>query len=253
MLPVMKSLTFLQWNILYTEKPSNIIQLLKELQPDIIALQELTSGFDIHGGEDIPKSIANSLGYNYYAKLSTGSSNTSKEKFGSGIFTRFPVINQDFKWINEYNPSVAQGYDNEYKAYVEITVKIDDQVLTVGTTHMSYTHRFINYPRKRQEADRLVKILESKKDSYIFSGDLNSRPGSYTIKSIGRRLKHAGPKYEDKTWTTKPFSYRGFEETDLNWRLDYVFTSKDIKVISAEVVDTPYSDHLPILTNFVLK
>jgi endonuclease/exonuclease/phosphatase family metal-dependent hydrolase len=29
--------------------------------------------------------------------------------------------------------------------------------------------------------------------------------------------------------------------------LDYIFASKDIKVASSEIVNTDYSDHLPIL------
>ena len=246
----MRSVTFLQWNVLYTEEPSNIIKLLKEIKPDIFALQELTSGFEIHKGQDIPALIAKELGYYYYEKLSADSADEGDEKFGNGIFSRFPIVSKEFHWINQYDPKVEKGYDNQYKAYVEITVDVDGRPLTVGTAHMSYTHRFINYSRKRKEADELFKVLDAKKSNYIFSGDLNSRPNSYTVKGIAKRLRHAGPKFDTMTWTTKPFSYRGFEEADLNWRLDYVFTTKDIKVLSSEVVSTDYSDHLPILIKF---
>lgn len=248
----MKPLTFLQWNILYIEQPANIIKLLKELKPDIFALQELTSGFEIHNGQNIPELIAKELGYNYYAKLTAGSLNVGDEEFGNGIFSRFPITNQKFHWIQEYDPKVEKGYDNEYKAYIEITVDVGGRPLTIGTAHLSYTHRFINYPRKRREADKLLAILDTKKSNYIFSGDFNSRPNSYTVKGIAKRLKHAGPKFDAMTWTTKPFSYRGFEENELNWRLDYVFVTKDVKVLESEVVDTKFSDHLPILTTFTL-
>lgn len=246
----MKPITFLQWNILYTEQPSNIIKLLKELQPDIFALQELTANFAIHHGQNVPELIGKELGYNYYAKLTNGSLNVSNEQFGNGIFSRFPIIGQQFHWINEYDPSVEKGYDNEYKAYIEITVDVHSQNLTIGTAHLSYTHQFVNYPRKRRETDKLIQILDDKQSRYMFSGDLNSRPNSYTVKGISKRLKQAGPKLDQKTWTTKPFSYRGFEESELNWRLDYVFTTSDINVISSEIVSTAYSDHLPILTKF---
>ena len=37
------------------------------------------------------------------------------------------------------------------------------------------------------------------------------------------------------TWTTKHFSYNGFTETELNWKLDYIFTTKDIKVKETKV------------------
>ena len=49
------------------------------------------------------------------------------------------------------------------------------------------------------------------------------------------------------TWTTKPFSYNGFTVDKLDYKLDYVFTSSDISVKNIKVIDTEYSDHLPIL------
>jgi endonuclease/exonuclease/phosphatase (EEP) superfamily protein YafD len=90
--------------------------------------------------------------------------------------------------------------------------------------------------------------LASKKDNYVVTGDLNATPDSYLVPKIEKLLSHAGPKYEVKTWTTKPFSYNGFDETELNWRLDYVFATSDVCVVSSEVVPTEYSDHLPIIT-----
>lgn len=56
-----------------------------------------------------------------------------------------------------------------------------------------------------------------------------------------------GQNYDQKSWTTKPFSYNGFEADSLDWRLDYVFGSKDIKVESSEMLNTQFSDHLPIV------
>jgi endonuclease/exonuclease/phosphatase (EEP) superfamily protein YafD len=79
------------------------------------------------------------------------------------------------------------------------------------------------------------------------TGDFNAPPESYIVKRLGASMLHAGPDYDVKTWTTKPHSYNGFEETDLNWRLDYVFTTPDIRAVSAQVIKTDYSDHLPVL------
>ena len=39
----------------------------------------------------------------------------------------------------------------------------------------------------------------------------------------------------------------GFEEKELRWRLDYVFASKNIKVLSSQIIPTEWSDHLPVL------
>ncbi len=93
-------------------------------------------------------------------------------------------------------------------------------------------------------------MLSRHPTNFIFTGDLNSIPNSFTVKSILTKtnLRNAGPDFDQKTWTTKPFNYHGFSENNLNWRIDYTFVSKDIKVVSSEIVDTDLSDHLPILT-----
>ena len=87
---------------------------------------------------------------------------------------------------------------------------------------------------------------ETKKRNFVFTGDLNAPPGTPTIDKVSEHLANVGPDFTEKTWTTKPFSYDGFEEMKLNWRLDYIFATKDIETISTEVLKTAYSDHLPV-------
>ncbi len=105
-------------------------------------------------------------------------------------------------------------------------------------------------PVKKIEVDNLINLIKNKKERYFFTGDLNTPPESYPIEQITQYLKNAGPEYKQNTWTTKPFSYNGFEENDLNWRLDYVFCTPDITIESVKVIETDYSDHLPILVEF---
>jgi endonuclease/exonuclease/phosphatase family metal-dependent hydrolase len=112
---------------------------------------------------------------------------------------------------------------------------------------MSYVPRFRQTAGKRREADALVEILRNKKNGFIMGGDFNSLPNSYTVKAIQRHLRNAGPATNENTWTTKPFSYGGFSADTLGWRIDYVFATPDIRVTSARIVDTPHSDHLPLL------
>jgi endonuclease/exonuclease/phosphatase family metal-dependent hydrolase len=155
-----------------------------------------------------------------------------------------------WQWINE--PTGTGHYDDEYRAYVEVTLDVNGTEVTVATTHMSYTNAFTYTPRKAQEVKRLVDILRTKKTNFVFTGDLNAAPDSPTIDAIGSLLKNVGPAFDQKTWTTKPFSYDGFEETELNWRLDYIFATPDVRAISAKVLHTEYSDHLPVFAEVEL-
>ncbi len=245
-------ITILQWNIWYQEDIRNVTTFLRQHPADMICIQELSINLPEQSVPDTPKYIAETLGYNYYYKdLPLNSTDGKVIAWADGVFSKFPITNKRFVWINK--PKGKGGYDDEYRAYVEITVEIGGKELTVATTHMSYTDRFHETANKRQEANKLAGIIKDRRRNYIFAGDLNATPDSYTIEQISKHLEHTGPDYEQKTWTTKPFSYRGFKATTLGWRLDYIFVTKDIEVLSAKILETDYSDHLPIFAKLKLS
>lgn len=245
-------ISVLQWNVLFQEDIRNIAAFLKELRPDVICLQELTVGYDKQPIQNTPNFVAEQMGYNHFFQtVPIETTNGSKLNFANGIFSRFPMVDQRFTWVNQ--PKSGGGYDDEYRAYVEVTLGIKGQTVTVGTTHMSYTHRFQETASKNAEADKLAQELQRHQERFIFTGDLNVLPGSYTLEQVNDILKHSGPDFDQKTWATKPFSYQGFEESELNWRLDYVFATPDLKVESAHILKAEFSDHLPIMVKFKLN
>lgn len=237
-------LKLLQWNIWYKEDITNIAKLLKEINPDIICLQELTLSHPEHNENiDKLKYLADILGFNHFFKPShIDPENT----FGNVIFSRYPIKENTFHFIKKPEEKI-EHFSHQGRVYIECGISINGKMFTVGTVHMSYTDRFSETELKKTETDNLVEILKQKKENFIFTGDLNSTPESYTIVEIEKVLKSCGPDMNKKTWTTKPFSYNGFTAEKLDWRLDYCFSTPDININSTEVIPTKYSDHLPIL------
>lgn len=240
----------LQWNILFKEKIENIVKLLGKLDLDIFCLQELeidNKAFnpDIY---DPAAFIAEKLGFNYYFERAyTYDDSDESEAIGNGIFTKHKIVDTRSFFTQEpgSNPAIASDHG---RIYIETDIDLGkNKILNVGTAHLAYVPRFEITDQKRQEVDRLVQGIKNKKDNYVLTGDLNSTPDSYTISELEKYFVSAGPSYDQPTWTTKPFEMQGFIEDKLRWRLDYVFATKDVKVVSSEIVDTQYSDHLPVL------
>jgi endonuclease/exonuclease/phosphatase family metal-dependent hydrolase len=233
----------LQWNVWYKEDIEKVVAVLKQLSPDIACLQELTIGLQ----EKHPDTVA-------YLAAELGNYTSFHEEMSfpdlpyeqvNAILSRFPLSNQRTAWINE---PVGNGhFDDEYRSYIEASVDTQGKSLKIGTTHMSYTHEFQETERKKEETDKLVQLVESNDTNFLLLGDLNALPGSYTVNKLSEKLQNAGPEISEKTWTTKPFSYDGFDANTLDWRLDYAFASPDIKMVSAEIIQTDVSDHLPVL------
>ncbi|HVX90590.1 MAG TPA: endonuclease/exonuclease/phosphatase family protein [Candidatus Paceibacterota bacterium] len=239
----------LQWNIWNREDVENTLKLLREVDADILCLQELTAGdSESNNGADLPARIAAELGLNY---VFAPASDEAGKKYGDGIFSRFPIISSVSSCIQDPPPrEKEEDYSSECRVYVEASIQLEDDVLNVGTSHMSYTDRFGTTEAKIAETNKLLETLKQKKERFIFAGDLNATPDTYTVTEISKVLTHCGPNMSEKTWTTKPFAYKGFEETQLNWRLDYCFATPDITITSSKIIQTDYSDHLPVLIEF---
>lgn len=228
----------LQWNIWNNEDIDNIIKELKRIDADIVCIQELA----IKDDNDIKiRKLKEVYPYFYYEKADTFLDGYSQ---CNTILSKYPLYDKNYTYVQKPTDN-KNDYSKEGRVYVEAKVKINEKELTIGTTHLSYTDKFIETEEKDKEVTNLINCI--KKDNYILTGDFNTHKTSKYIKQLEETLINNDT---SNTWTTKPFSYNGFTETELNWKLDYIFTSKDIKVKETKVVDTKYSDHLPILLTF---
>ena len=241
-----------QWNFFYKENPDNIIQLIKKISPDLITAQELFQNSEKN--LDTAKYIAEKLNYYYFYKEAETwfPAKNNKTCQGNAIFSRYPITHSRYVYLSpsHHNPPDA---NYEGRVYVESEIQIKNKLLTVGTTHLSFSPKFVITERRTKEFNNLILAIKNNKKLFVFSGDLNCSPTSYVIKKLSKYFVPAGPNYNEPTWTTKPFDYHGqFKENKLCWRLDYVFVTKDIKIIESQIIKTDYSDHLPILLTISL-
>jgi len=233
------NIKLLQWNTWYKEDIKNKISLLKEINADIYCLQELNEN------DNEFNHIKSKLELKGYLRTT----NTIHGSQGNAILTKYSTVNSHTLYIKQpKEPSTS--FSDEARIYIETTLDINGKKLIIGTTHMSYTKAFKEDKLRDEESQKLLNIIKEYKSSFIFCGDLNLTEKSKLVKSLDYNFKHAGPEYSEKTWATKEFDYGNFKVNSLDYRLDYVFTTEDINVINSKIVETEYSDHLPILVEF---
>lgn len=236
-------LSVLQWNVWFKESADNIIRELTRLDADVVCLQELTTHSAANPHCDIPSEIT-ALGYHPYFVQTLHSDETD---MGNGIFSKHPFTSTKHVYVQHEDPN-SNDYSRENRIYLEAELTLPKAILKIGTVHLSYSQEFLSSAAKDVETNELLKAIRSNQSNFVLTGDLNALPGSYTVNELGKALTPAGPPYNEATWTTKPFSYNGFEAKTLEWRLDYVFATSDIQVADSHIVQTDVSDHLPILT-----
>lgn len=243
------NIKILQWNILWTEKIENIADTLKKIDADIVCLQELTRGAKVNNNIDTAMFVAQKLDFHYFYKDAQVWQNGEKQAQGNAIFSRFPITDSRCLFLQEskQNPKDAT---EEGRTYIECTIEIEGKKIQVATVHLSFTPRFEYTEARKHETENLTNIIKNKNKQFILTGDFNASPESEVMKQILPYLKDCGPSFDQKTWSTKPFEKKGFVVNDLNWRIDYVLSSSDIKVVSSEIIKTDHSDHLPVLVTF---
>lgn len=237
-------LKILQWNVWYKEDPQKILQLLRETTWDVCCLQEI----DVSNSLDVSKFLKKELGAegHYVTAQDWDDKPRGYAAQGNMILSRVSFTDATHCFVQDYNKEKTTDFTKEGRVAVSITLETP-QPLQIVTVHLSYNHKFHETEQKLKEEEQLLSYLKTIKKPFVLTGDFNITPKSHLIEELSKSYQHLGPDYSEPTWTTKPFSYNGFEEDKLNWRLDYAFGSKDINVISAEVVSTDVSDHLPLL------
>lgn len=233
-----------QWNIFYKEKFSNIASVLKKINPDIVCLQEVRVNSRFNPGIEGPTFIAKKLKLNYFFQGAHFFLNDETQ--GNAILSRFPIEKSHFKHTQKFNPKKITGSKHEGRSYTQVILKTEQGRLTVGTSHVSFADGFKVDPKRKKEMDNLIKELRKHQQRYIFGGDLNAVPQSYLVKEIRKSLRNVGPKFSEISADKNVYN-ESAKVGRKSVRIDYLFATKDIKVKSAKILKTKYSDHYPIV------
>jgi endonuclease/exonuclease/phosphatase family metal-dependent hydrolase len=221
-------LKVLSWNIWIDGHFDLVKDLLRTADADIIALQEVK---DNDPGRDVISYLA-SFGYQHVFSPVEKRWDGIVYRDGCAIFSKYDIISSKTHVLSEENSRIAQQAD----------IKIGSNILHVFSTHLLHTHQ---KPSDLQalQARNLIKILS--KEKTILMGDFNATPESETIQIIKTALKNTDPD-SPPTWSVYPEGCAVCLPRQIDIRLDYIFTTPDIRTTSPKVESSKGSDHLPI-------
>ncbi len=231
-------------------------QLVKEQNPDILLILE--ANFMTDNKYNFKQDYQKIFGYEYYYH---GSDNTDNESDGIAVLSKYKIISSKNHCIKDY-------------LWIRTKIEISKKILMIDTIHP--------FPKRTDETSRygwIKKIIKDKKEPYIIAGDFNSlsHKDDYDKEELLKWFKIKIPdNYKEKvenmltSKTTKLLEKEGLIDSlkifnkefipthptsiriDPALRLDYIFCSKDIKIISSKVIKNKMSekasDHYPIIT-----
>jgi endonuclease/exonuclease/phosphatase family metal-dependent hydrolase len=211
---------------------ARIAEVIAELAPDIIGLQELDVGRRRTGGADQAHIVASFLNmdFHFHAAL-----HVAEERYGDAILTALPM-----KHIRaDMLPS-----SGEQRGALWTEISAGGKAIQVFNTHLGL-----------RRSDRVTQMTELLGPSWMGSlddadkpkiliGDLNSIARSTAYKLLARHMTDVQLRHGRPPRATFPSRFPFM-------RLDHIFVSEDIEVLDVEVISTPLarraSDHLPLL------
>lgn len=237
-------ITVLTYNIYHGEKPDGsgksnleeVAQLILDLKPDVVALQEIDSmtlrSTGIFGQKtNLVAQLEILTGYNgYFAKAMD---------YGEGGYGEALLVKGKAKFNRQLLPTPAGG-EPRSAAWATLILENGKEIL-VGGTHLC--HQFeVNRNAQVQE---LIRFAEKSASPQLVMGDFNFTPDSAPYRKIPNTWIDAAKEFHPNQPT-----YGNPEEGK---RIDYIFANQEnFQVIEYQVMNVPFSDHYPVLAKFRL-
>lgn len=226
------------WRIFFPPKglDKRIIDCIKKLKPDILALVEVDTGSFRAKKDEV-----------VYFKKELGMSNfVERVKYPLQgwlkLFHYVPILNK------QANAIIAKKRLSNVKYHIlhEGTkrVVIEAEIHLPKKVTLLLAHLSLGSKARAKQINELIRLVNNIKNPVILMGDFNTRNGEEEIKRLleETHLHHMFQIDKKSQTLTQPTFHP-------KKRLDYVLTSKKIKVKNYEVLNFHFSDHLPLLVD----
>lgn len=213
--------------------PTKVINVIKEYEPDILGLNEVRSEKLVETNDpswfNQTKTIADAMGYKYYffaeaIKL--------QGYYGNAIISKYPILNPEIIPIPD---PLIKDEDVYYESRCILKCNVNGYLVLI--THLGLANK------ERELGISLLKkiVLENLNQNIILMGDFNMEENHPLIKEICTILIDSSTKFK-----TKQLSFPSINPVS---KIDYIFTSSNIDIISSSIINKVASDHFPIVAN----
>jgi beta-glucosidase len=207
----------------WPKREPQIVAALRELQPDVILLQEVIQHEQL---QNQARTIAEALGYRFV--FVTVDPPDKPLRFGNAILSRHPILAQDWRALQPLD---------DYRTIARVRIALGARAVDVYTTHLHWTEGG-GAIRARQVADALDFIASSGDGApIILAGDLNAAMDAPELQPLlgpffdAYAARHPDMKAGDRAHSTLNLSQYAARHIDQILPQRDAFTALDARVI----------------------
>lgn len=238
----------------WTERHSAIASQIKRFDVDIVGMQEVLDHQRKQLLADLPG----------YVSIGVGRDDGQKAGEYSPIFfkeERFRLLNSGTFWLSPTPDVPSKGWDaalNRICTYAQFLDIQSKDTFWVFNTHFDHVGETARMKSAELILQKIQEVTKGTLQAVIFCGDLNLNDDHPTITFVQSQIKDA--LLDAKQVKTKMNrTFNNFDlEMEASKRIDYVFTSKKVDVLTFETIVERFgvsypSDHFPIFVSLKFK
>ncbi|WP_353649017.1 endonuclease/exonuclease/phosphatase family protein [Nakamurella sp. A5-74] len=237
--PPMPKLTVVAYNIHHAVGVDQqldlerIARVIETQHPDVVQLSEVDKFFgDRSGNLDqaawLGQRLRMQVAFGRNLDLDPLTPGAPRREFGTAVLSRFPIVSAR----NTLLPLAPGG---EQRGLLQVQVRTPWGPVRILGTHLQHTST-------QERLDQVAAIKELTKNCLqptVLMGDLNAYPDSPEMANLLEKFRDSWPVVGRGAGFT-------FDSDDPKGRIDYVLTRNLVFPLSARVIATQASDHLPV-------
>ena len=199
-------------------------KVIKTCDADIVGLNEMyDNGIGDFDRQTGILSELTGLKYSYFARAIT----EMEGEYGNGFISRYPIVKAETVIIPDPNPREYPGGYYETRCVLKAELENGYTVLV--------THFGLNPDEQRNAVETVLKHIKGEK--CILMGDFNVEPDDAVIAPIREKMKDTASFFD--------MPKLSFPSDKPKIKIDYIFVSPDIEIVSADIPEIVASDHRP--------
>ncbi len=214
-----------------------IAQLIRQVEPDVVALQEVDRFSTRANGLDQAAELAERTGMGHCCHFRA--TRYFQGDYGVALISRYPLEEQTQVQL----PRLAE---EEPRTVGRARITVRGQPVSVYVTHLA--NALGNTALRKQQSQAILALIEADPHAKLVMGDLNDGADSDAVRVLSGALRDAFDTAGEGPSGTYPLPL--FLPT---LRLDYVMASSELRPLRSFVIQSQASDHYPLVAEFHLE
>lgn len=204
-------------------------------EADIIGLNEVRGRGKAAEYTAQAEKMADILGYHCYFAQAVdfgGDVICGNSPYGNAILSKYPIIRAE-------SVAIPDPLIKDEDAYYETrcVLKADFVLGQYGALTVLVTHMGLANSEQHNAVETVTKLLDEIKNPCVLMGDFNMTPDNMTLAPIYLRMNDTAMKFNESKFS--------FPSHHPEIKIDYIFASQDIEIVTADIPNIIASDHRP--------